>query len=308
MPTLGAGAYLDVPQYLRAATGQETASLLGLNTTLGGPGTVAAGATTLPVGASAGWVAGPLWLLDGPFSEVAQVTGAPDGTHLTLAAPGTQFAHAPGVSASQAGTAGALAETLLRASAWIENYCRQGSAATDRSLFAASRSERWGMPGPHAWLDRDSVLVVRPGHFPVQTVMALALELGAGQTLSLDVSQVELPSGGRLIETPLLVANPPVLSQPLLLGAAGLSRARRQWATVTYTGGLPAGAVPYDVRQACVWVASELLGQRRNPTGAAGVRLGKYELQQRPRTDPTGDSLLLLQAKAALEPYRDRGA
>jgi len=59
-------AYLDVPGFLRAATNQETASLLGLNTTLGGATTLAAGAVSLPVAASAGWSAGPIWLLDGP--------------------------------------------------------------------------------------------------------------------------------------------------------------------------------------------------------------------------------------------------
>jgi hypothetical protein len=105
--TLGAGAYIDVPAYLRAAINQETASLLGLNTTLGGSG-AAAGTTSLPVAASTGWAVGPLWLLDGPYSEVVQVTGSEYGPHLTLAAPGTLFAHAAGVSASQAGTAGAL--------------------------------------------------------------------------------------------------------------------------------------------------------------------------------------------------------
>lgn len=134
--TLGASAYLDVPAYLRAATNLETASLLGLNTTLGGGSTIAAGTTSLPVASSTAWSAGPLWLLDGPSSEVCQVTASADGAHLTLAAPGTRFAHAPNVSASQGGASGSLADAILRASAWIEGYCRQGSGATDRSLFA----------------------------------------------------------------------------------------------------------------------------------------------------------------------------
>jgi hypothetical protein len=214
----------------------------------------------------------------------------------------------PGVSASQAGTAGALAEVILRASAWIEGYCRQGTIATDRSLYAVSRSERWGMPGRRATLDRDGVLIVRPGHFPVQSVAAIGIELGQGQTLILDATQVELVSGGRLIEVPYLLNAAPSPGQQLLLETAGLSRTRRQWATVTYTGGLTIGAVPYDVQQACVWVVSELLAERHNPTGAAAVRLGKYELQARLRGDPSGDSILLMQAKAALEPFRDRGA
>jgi hypothetical protein len=51
-------------------------------------------------------------------------------------------------------------------------------------------------------------------------------------------------------------------------------------------------------------VVSELLSQRRNPTGAARVHQGKFELEARLRGDETGDSILLMQAKAALEPYR----
>ena len=305
---LGVSAYVDVPTYLRAATTQETASLLGLNTTVGGGSAAPAGSTSLPVATSTGWSAGPLWLLDGPFSEVVQVTAAPDGTHLTLAAPGTQFAHVTGVSASQAGVTGALAEILLRASGWIEGYCQQGASAGDRSLYAASRSERWGMPSARATLDRDGVLVLRPGHFPIQSVTALAVELGQGDTLSFDVTQVELPSGGRLIEAPyLLLAGTPTPGQQLALETYGLSRARRQWATVTYTGGVTPGAVPYDLQQAAVWVASDLLAQRRNPAGAAIVRQGKFELQARLRGDATDDSILLNHAKEALEPYRVRG-
>ena len=305
---LGSSAYLDVPAYLRAATNQETVSLLGLDTTIAGGTATPAGVTTLPVAASAGWAAGPLWLLDGPYSEVAQVAGSADGTHLTLAAPGTRFAHNPGVSASQAGTAGSLAEILLRASAWIDGYCRQGSGATDRALFAVARTERWGMPSARAALDRDNVLLVRPGHFPVQSVAALAVESLPGQSLSLDVTQLELPSNGRLIEVPLFAALATTApGQPLPLAGAGLSRARRAWVTLTYTGGIAAGAVPYDVQQACIWVASELLAVRRNPSGAALVRQGKFELQARPRGDTTADSILLHQAKAALEPYRDEG-
>ena len=69
--------------------------------------------------------------------------------NLELAAPGTTLAHAPGVSASQAGAGGSLAEVILRASAWIENYCQQGTSA-NHSLFALSRAEKWGMPGRRA--------------------------------------------------------------------------------------------------------------------------------------------------------------
>ncbi|MDE3228557.1 MAG: hypothetical protein KGO05_01650 [Chloroflexota bacterium] len=283
-------AYLDIGDYLRAASNQETASLLGLNTTL--TGGVAAGAVSLPVASSAGWMAGPVWLLDGPWAEVAQVTGAPNGATLTLAAPGVGLAHAAGVSLSQAGTAGALAETILRASAWMENYCRQGTPG-DRSLYALPRIERWRLPGPRAWLEPDGALALRPGRFPIQAVTAISVETLPGAAIALDATQTELSADGRLIELP----------AASLLG--GLTRGARAWVTVSYTGG-PAtpGATPYDLRQACVWLASDLLGQRRNPTGAAEVRMGSFALQARPRTDPTGESLLVLRAKAALQAYR----
>lgn len=293
-------AYLDIGDYLRAPTNQETASLLGLNTTL--TGAVAAGALTLPVASSVGWASGPVWLLDGPWAEVAQVTGSLDGATLTLAAPGVTQAHAAGVSVSQAGPAGALAEIILSASAWIENYCRQG-APGDRSLFALPRVERWGLPGPRAWLEPDGALVMRPGHFPIQSVTALSVETSPGAALALDATQAELPTDGRLIELPSTALS------GATIGAANpspaLARGGRAWLSLSYTGG-PAtpGAIPYDLRQACLWVVSDLLAQRRNPTGAAAVRMGRFELQARPRTDPSGDSLLLIQAKAALQAYR----
>ncbi len=294
MTTTYTSAYLDVLGYLRAATNQETASLLGLNTTLGGATTLAAGAVSLPVASSSGWAAGPLWLLDGPWSEVAQVTGSADSTHLTLAAPGTRWPHAPGISISQTGVAGSLAETILRASAWLEGYCQQGTTA-DRSLYALSRTEQWGMPGARAWIDRDVIAVVRPGHFPVQSVSALTLDQGEVGSFALDVAQVRLPADGRLIEVPLLAGVDPLLT---------LSRSRRAWIGVTYTGGVMPDAPLYDLAQACIWITSELLAKRRNPSGAARIRQGKFELQARPWGDRSGDSTLLLQAKAALEPYR----
>jgi hypothetical protein len=298
-------AYLDVPAYLRSAANQETASLLGLNTSTTGS-SQAAGTTSLAVASVTGWAVGPAWLLDGPSSELVQVAGSADGTHLTLAAPGTATAHAAGVSISQGGTSGALAEIILRASAWLEGYCQQGSAATDRSLYAATRTERWSMPTSRAYLDRDGVLVVRPGHFPITSVSVLAVEFGQGQSLSFDASQVELASGGRLVQLPYLLGASVSPVQQLLLETHGLSRARRQWAVVTYLAGLPVGALPYDVSLACAWLVGDLLAGRQNPSGAAELRLGKKELVARQRGDPSADSLLMRRAKDALEPYKER--
>lgn len=289
-------AYLDTGEYLRAATNQETASLLGLNTTLAA--SVAIGVTALPVAASAGWAVGPLWLLDGPYSETVQALTAPDGVTLALAAPGATQAHAAGVSASQAGASGALAEVILRASAWAESYCRQGAPGS-RSLFALPRVERWGLPGARAWREPDGGLTVRPAHFPAQNVTSLTVEAfpgaSAAASAAVDVTQIELTASGSLIEIPAAaltsIALPPGGSP-------------RRWVTLGYTGGVTPGAVSGELRQALVWVVSDFLAQRRNPSGAAAVRMGRFEFQARPRDDPSGDSILLLQAKAALQLWR----
>jgi hypothetical protein len=140
----------------------------------------------------------------------------------------------------------------------------------------------------------------------VQSVSALSIELGQGQSLAFDVTQLEYPSAGRVVELPYLLQASPSIGQQLLLESRGLSRARRQWAVLTYIGGLNAGAVPYDVQQACAWVVSDFLGYRQNPAGAAEVRLGKKEVVTRLRGDLSGDSILLLQAKSALELYKER--
>lgn len=303
MAGLGISAYIDVPAYQRAPHGQEIASLLGLNTvTAGVP--QSAGATSLQVESSTGWAAGPAWILDGPCSEVVAVTGSADGTHLTLAAPGTQFDHMAGASVSQAGPNGSLAEVILRASAWIENYCQQGAAGSDRSLFAIARTERWAMPTVRAYVNRDGVVTVMPGHFPVQSVSSLSVEFGQGQSCSLDVSQLENQATARLIEAPFSLASGISVGQQMSVTTGGISRSSRQWANVTYTGGIPANAVPWDVRQACVWIVSDFLAQRQNPTGAAEISLGKRRVVQRQRGDLVGDSILLLRAHDALDLYR----
>lgn len=300
---LGRSAYIDIAGYQQAPHGQETASLLGLNTTTGGGTTQAAGATSLVVASSSGWVAGRAWILDGPTSEIVTVTGSVDGTHLTLAAPGTVFAHAAGVSVSQAGAQGCLAATILRASGIIENYCQQGSSGGDRSLFALTRTERWAMPTTQAYIDRDAVLAIMPGHFPVVSVSSVAIELGQGQSLALDATQLELPDMARIVEIPYLVQGGLTVGMQMFLDKQGISRTRRQWATLTYVGGISASSIPYDIEQAAVWIVSDLLSQRQNPTGAAEQSLGKRRLVQRQRGDVVGDSILLLRAHDALQPY-----
>ena len=62
--------------------------------------------------------------------------------------------------------------------------------------------------------------------------------------------------------------------------------------------------MPYDIQQAAIWVTSDMLSQRANPTGAAEVALGKRTHVFRQRGDTVGDSILLLRAHDALQPYK----
>jgi hypothetical protein len=216
------------------------------------------------------------------------------------------FAHAAGVSISQAGSGGCLAEVILDASADAENYCMQGSDATDHSLFALSRTERWEMPSTRAFLTNDLTLSIRTGHFPVQSISALSVDIGLGQTLTLDATHAELPSGGRVVELPYIMTNALTPGLEFLLdrfGPYGFDRSGPYWANVTYIGGFNAGAVPYDFQRAVVLMVSDLLSQRQNPTGASEIGLGKRKLVQRQRGDLVGDSLLLLRAHDLLDNY-----
>jgi hypothetical protein len=69
------------------------------------------------------------------------------------------------------------------------------------------------MPSVRAHIDCDNVIVVMPGHFPLQSVSRLSIEFGRGQTLSLDVSQVEQQVTGRLVEVRYLLLGGPTVGQ-----------------------------------------------------------------------------------------------
>lgn len=70
---------------------------------------------------------------------------------------------------------------------------------------------------------------------------------------------------------------------------------------------MTAGSVPWDIQQAAIWVVSDMLSLRANPTGAAEVVMGKLTRTYRQRGDLVGDSILLLRAHDALQPYRSEG-
>jgi hypothetical protein len=134
----------------------------------------------------------------------------------------------------------------------------------------------------------------------VQSVASLAVMLPSGATQTLDLTLAQITGEGRLIEAPLVFTG----AAPFAVIPTAVTRVGQQWVIVTYTGGFAAGAAPYDVQQACIWMVSERLSARRNPSGAATVKQGTSELVARPWRDTSGDSILLAQAKAALSAWR----
>jgi hypothetical protein len=245
--------YVDVPAFLRGAMGVETASLLGGNSTLATG--VGAGATSLTVIDGTNFVSGPCWILDGAASELVSIS-AVAGTSLTLSgSTPTAAAHGAGACVVTTGTSGSLAEVLVRASAWVEGYCGQGRPgnASDPGLFATNRTEHHRLPGTRATLGPEGALTVWPLHFPVQSVTALALDWGQGQTWTLNTATIILTTSARSFDVP--PPMPVLATTGVLVGPGGLpgawtdltlNRAGPVWLDLTYQGGLVAGAVPYD--------------------------------------------------------------
>lgn len=292
--------YTDVPDFLQNATAHiETATLVGGNTVL--TSAVTAGATSLPVQSVSGFPSSgtaTVWLFDGAASE--RVTASVIGGALSVPA-GVVATHASGIAVVSAGSAGCLADVIVRASRDIESHCRQGQdGGTDRSLFAITRTEVLRGPSVRAAWDSDGTLVLRPWHFPVGMVTAVQVRFGSNAPVSVALAAPVL-TDGRLIELPLQQ------NLPLPNDGGDIIALRQSWftATVTYTAGpCVGGAVPDDIRQACHLLVADILAERRNPEGAAEVQLGKARYAFRLRGDGW-TSALREHAYELLQPYAE---
>lgn len=305
--------YADIAALRAETPGAPFADLLaqGGDTTLSGP--VAVGATALPVVSSAYVTAGaPVYVLDGATSEIAYAdatTPAPDGTHITLQAPGLQFIHSAGVSVSAGGTRGALADLLRLASLTLENYCQQGTPG-DRGFIAKARTERNRMPTTRAMLDSWGSIMCRPRSFPVQSVSALAIEYAPGSAIALDTTMIEMSADGQEVRVPYAAMAAGQRLAPQFYDVTPVGRGSQAWLVLSYTAGFTWAAFPYDIIHATCLAAMELMGYRMNPTGAALVRQGDSMIEQRLRgsggKESSADGLFLTEAKLLMQPYRAR--
>lgn len=304
-------AYSDVTDVLTFSNiaGQvETGSLVGGNSTIASPG-VSAGAQSVPAvsGAASGFSGTfMLWILDGPNSEA--IAGCTVSTNtITVPSPGVTYAHAAGVSISSAGTAGCLASMIARASREIETICKQGGdGATDRQLFAKSRTEM--LSGPNSFraaFDNEHGLRLRPYHFPITAVASLTVQFGAQSASSIDLTYQEIPDGARSLYIPLArtTGTAPIAFYPYGVWPRNL----RFVATLSYTGGPISGSttdsVPFDIKDALYLLLLDQVGRRENPQGAASVRRGDFQFEARLRGDKSGRSLNRTEAEDKLAQY-----
>jgi hypothetical protein len=293
--------YIDPYAYLRAAPGLDTATVVANLTRLASPIMALATSITLSAPlASQLNVYDQVYIFDGSQSEIVTVTAQANALSSTITVSATQYAHAAGIPLCSDGIKGSLASMIINASADLEAYCRQ-------PLLAASYSnEMLPLRSMRAAVTRDYTLMLRPKRFPVTAISSATLVL-TETTVTLDVNQAKIDADAQTIQ---------FLDMSSTGGASGtpfwgiFSPPARQttpgYVQITYNAGYAYGALPSDIKQAAIWLTSDLLADRRNPTGAAEVGLGKSHVVTRLRGDTSGLSLLALRAYHNLDPYRQR--
>lgn len=291
-----ANTYLSIFDYLRSNSGHETASLYGNLLRING--SVTQGATSLPVTPNTTVqlnVYDPITIFDGASSEVVtvQASTAPGASSITLQS-GTQYAHASGTPCCSDGTYGSLAEAIIDASAEVERICNQPL------LQATYTNESLSLRTTRAIIDNKNSLLVRPRQFPVTSVSALSFLFATSNTVTLDSGQVLIDSMARFFTVPLLKA----------LGASGsyglggfVDPTKSGNVQLTYQAGYTYAALPWQIRRAAVWLVSDLLTDRLNPTGSATTTQGKLTNEVYLRGDLSGDNALVKRARGLLLPY-----
>lgn len=303
-------AYLDIPTFRYLAIGANTVGLTegeSLTTIL-----ATAGTSSLTLASNQGFQPNsPVWILDGPNSEIVLTSSSPQGSNgvLNLSTP-TLAQHGVGVSVSSAGARGCLAQIILQASGWIEGYCQQGTVS-DRGFFQKSRTQLVKMPTTRAFLDPDYMLTWRPIWLPVQSISSMSFVFGNGVENAIDVSQVIFEENARTIYVPEVNPNgQQVLVKGWQLFQPPMRRGDPGFLKIIHISGFAPGSVPNDFLLACSWVVQELLAYAYNPTGAADIRQGSMAITQRLRgtgnRESSADSIFMTQAKTTLQPYRQQ--
>jgi hypothetical protein len=284
--------YISHFDYMRATTGQETASLVGNSGRLTGN---AAGATSLGVTPHLTIEQiqyDQVYIFDGSNSEIVTVgsAGAAIGAS-SIPVSACQFAHAAGTAYCTDGTLGSLAETIITASDMVEDTCLQ-------SLLLGTRSDTLSLQTTRAAVDNRRTLILRPMSFPVQTVTGLVVNV-PGATLPFDATKAFFDSGGQLVTFQELVPTGST-GNPF---SASLNQRTRGTVTLTYTSGFAYASLPPRVKKACVLYVSDLLSKRRNSVGASEYISGHVRMKWGHIGDTSGESDLIKQARGLLSSF-----
>jgi hypothetical protein len=281
-------AYLDPFQYKAAPTGQETASLLGNLLRIAGGGTIA-GATALPTLTPTTVQLNPgdvVSIFDGSSTEqvfVSTTTGA-GASSIPLSTP-LQYAHAANTPLCSDGASGSLAQAIINASSELETICKQ-------PLLQATYTETYALQSMQASIDSIGTLNVRTTKAPVTVLTSALLTTGAVSGQALSLAKVKFK--GQIISVFSVNYGPGY-------GSSGLCQSTQGDIDVTFTAGFQYAALPPKIKQACIWLVSELLSDRLNPTGAAVDTQGKIHTQYRLLHETK--SMLYLRAEEALKEY-----
>jgi hypothetical protein len=292
--------YIDFYEYLKASTGVATADLLSNPFRFAVPQSSGNNRFIVPTTAitTALNPYDSLYVFDGSQSEIVQVSQlTTPGTTTIMLVNAAQFSHSAGVAVCADGPGGSLADRIITASDDLETYCRQPL------LQASYSSERLPLRTTLAAVTRDYALKIRPKQFPVQSIGGMTLLLD-NATVDLDISKAVIDANQRLITLTQMTAASSSettfwgnVSPPAYPTTPG-------FVEITYTAGFDYATLPRAIKQACIWLTSELLSDRMNPTGSSIMRLGNMQLTTR----ITGDKSPQFTSKAheRLEPYRQR--
>lgn len=293
--------YISIYDYLRAGTGQDTATVLGNVSRIASPG-ISAGATSISLTTPTTVALNafdPITIFDGANSEQVTVSTTTGAGASSLPVSATQYAHVAGTPLCSDGVQGSLAEMIVNASAQLETYCRQPL------LQATYSNEELPLRTMRAAVTRDYRMLLRPKRFPVQSVSAATLQINGMTTVTLSTSYAQLDADAQLVTFTQMSSSTGtttfwgVFAPPVFPTTPG-------FVSLSYTAGFAYAALPYDIKQACIWLVSDLLSDRQNPTGAAEIKLGNMQLVTRLRGETSGDSVLVIRAKKALDPYKQK--
>jgi hypothetical protein len=237
-------------------------------------------------------------IFDGSNSEIATVTSTANQGATSLTVSALLFTHAAGTPIASDGTQGSLPAMIVNASTEIEAYCRQPL------LASTNTNETLPLRSMRAAVTNDYRLILRPKRIPVSAVTSVVAILNASTSLALDATQAFIDADGQVVTLAMITVTGVAtqfgnVSPALFPTASG-------WIEVTYTAGYTYAALPNDVRQACIWITSDLLSDRRNPTGAAELKLGDVMTKHRLTGESKGRSQLTLRAYENLDRYRQR--